>query len=826
MKSVQSLLNALTLSEKAALLEGYQSWMTNPVPRVGLPAIHLTDGPMGVRKRASEANEGMMGLGSCLPSTVFPAPTALANSWDPELADEAGFAIGRECTAYGVQVLLAPALNLKRDPRCGRNFEYFSEDPLLSGELAAAFTRGVQRAGIAACPKHFALNNCENHRFMGNSVADLRAMRELYLKSFEICVKKGRPRAMMCAYNQINGVPCSENRWLLRDVLRTEWGFDGAVITDWGATRDRAAGVLAGVDLDMPGGVRANRAAILEAAQRGAFSAGELDAAVGNVLRLILDSQSAAGQIPDMAALLPDHDDLATEMAAKCAVLLKNDGILPLTPNQRVLAVGDLFEKMRYQGAGSSALNPARLCTPKDAFDRAGAPGAFARGYRADLDAPDPVLEAEALAAAADRDVILFFGGLTETQESEGFDRPDMSMPENQTALIRKLCACGKPVVLILFGGAPMELPDADAAAILYMSLPGQGGGEACRRLICGEANPCGKLPETWMRTAGDIPCAAAFSMGKTELYRESIHVGYRYFDNAPRRVRFPFGHGLSYTHFEYSNLQVRQMAEEVIVSLSLKNDGGVDGAEVVQLYAGRNADSAVFKAPKQLMAFRRIALAAGAARRVELRFPARDLAYYHADNGRWVIENGTYPILVGASSRDIRLESAVRISGQEPAPAPYDPEVTAAYTDLAARPASDAMFARLLRGPIPADPPARPFTLESPLSDLRASGMGRLLYRIVAAVLNRHLKKINAMPDGPDKALHLKNHRFILGMMPRISPRALSQSSGGRMQMNQAQAMVATANGHILRALGLLLRKDRVPPLPCEDDPATPKAP
>lgn len=514
----------LTLEEKAALLEGYQSWMTNAIPRLDIPAIHLTDGPVGVRKKVDKEGSGAVGLGASMPATLFPASVFIANSWNVENAKRMGKAIGEECIGYDVQVLLAPGLNLKRDPRCGRNFEYFSEDPLLAGKMAAAFVQGVQSTGTAACPKHFAINNNENYRYMCDSVVDERAARELYLKAFEICVKEAKPRTMMCAYNKINGEHCSQNKWLLTDVLRKEWGYEGLVMTDWGATVSRSEGVKAGLDLDMPGGILANRKSIIDGVMNGDIASGEVDKAAANVLQLIRDAIQTPQDSGKQEERLKEHEKLAISLAADCAVLLQNDGILPLSKEQNVLITGDLFDRMRYQGAGSSSMNPAYLTSPREAFEAAGMSYEFVRGYDEKAYEADDELEQEVLAKTIDAEIILFFGGLTDGCESEGIDRETLSLPANQLHLMEQLSQTGKKIVTVLFGGAPFEMPFAqNCAAILHMFLPGEGGGEACRRLLYGMANPSGKLSETWMRSISDIPFGDEFGQNKIVAYEEPL---------------------------------------------------------------------------------------------------------------------------------------------------------------------------------------------------------------------------------------------------------------------------------------------------------------
>ena len=736
MRGIETLLTELTIVEKAALLEGYQSWMTNPVPRLGIPSAYLTDGPVGVRKKVESEAGGAVGLGTAYPATAFPTSVGIANSWNSENAERMGHAIGLECVHHQVDVLLAPALNLKRDPRCGRNFEYYSEDPLLAGKMAAAFTRGVQSTGTAACAKHFALNNCETFRHMSDSVVDERTARELYLRAFEICVKEGRP-TMMCSYNRVNGEFGSQNSQLVRDVLRGEWGFDGLMMTDWGATEDRVAGVRAGIDLDMPGNVWHNRRAIVEAAQNGTLSMGDVDGAVRNVLRLVEDAQKGTAPLPDAEELFRRNHALAVDLACENAVLLKNNGTLPLHGGEKLAVIGELFAKPRYQGAGSSGMNPTQLVSAQKAFDAADVFYTYCPGYHENRDESDEVLESEALRVAAVCDTILFFGGLTELFESEGFDRKDLRLPSCQLRLLEKLAECGKKLIVVLFGGSAFEVPFADAAdAMLHMFLPGQGGGEACRRLLYGEATPSGKLSETWMRTTEDIPFGDQFGKHKVVPYRENIFMGYRYFDLCPEKVRYPFGFGLSYTTFAYSALEITENDGVIFAALTVTNTGNCDGAEVVQLYAGANENTLVFKAPKTLKAFCKVHLAAGESRRVELRFAREELAYYNSHEQKWVLENGEYPILVGASSQDIRLCGNITVTDQPHIPGQYTKDAMDAYLRITDENISDTVFESTIGRPLPKEPTLRPFTVETPICEFRATCSGRLLYWVICKVM------------------------------------------------------------------------------------------
>ena len=814
---IRELVDELILEEKVALLEGYQSWKTNIIPDLCLPPLYITDGPAGVRKKVCEKGAGAVGLGLSVPATAFPAGVNIANSWDPDCAEAVGRAIGLECRDMQVHVLLAPAMNLKRDPRCGRNFEYFSEDPLLTGKLAGAYVRGVQSTGTAACPKHFALNNCESFRYVSDSRVDLRVARELYLKAFEICVKESSPRAIMCAYNKINGIHCSENSWLLNDLLRDEWGFDGLVMTDWGATVDRVAGVEAGMDLDMPGGILENRQRIFRAVQEGRLSEEALDRAVGHVLELVAYAfPETKPEVPSSREIQQQNTALAIDLAAEGAVLLKNEGLLPLSHGgKKLLVLGSFFEKPRYQGAGSGGVNPRQLLTPKAAFDAAGIDYTYLPGWTKD----GMVWDKRTEAAIAQADVILFFGGLTEELECEGRDRQDLKLPAAQLALLERLQPYGKKTVAVLLGGSPFEMPFAGwCGAILHLFLPGQGVGEACRRLLWGEVNPSGKLSETWMRRCEAIPCSEEFGKKKVVAYREGLYVGYRYFDRNPQEILYPFGHGLSYTSFAYENLIVHTTEQEIRAELMVRNTGDRDGAEVVQLYMGKNPGSHVYKVEKELKAFARIFLKAGESRRIALSFPRSELSYYHTGEGRWVLENGTYPLLIGASSQDIRLQSAVTVTGEPEVDGPYAPAVLQAYQEFSPDRITPEIFAGTLSHPVPAEPHGHPFTEETPLADYRATRMGRMVYRMVKLALYVPGIGIRRMPDGPDKEAMLTSQAFSFSFVDGCSSRSMVQSSGGFVQMNLAHALPLLANGKLAAGIRALCRRQKAPSLPYQE--------
>lgn len=585
--NIEQLLKELTVEEKAALVSGTDAFYTNPIPRLEIPALSMSDGPHGLRKQIGNFDNGVT---ESEPATSFPTAVTTASGWNPENTRRMGEAIAAECRYYGVHTLLGPGVNIKRNPLCGRNFEYFSEDPYLAGVMGAAEVEGVQSQGVGVSVKHFALNNSENFRFMGNSIASENTMRKLYLKPFEYIVKHAHPATIMCAYNQVNGTFCSENKWLLTDVLRKEWGFDGVVMSDWGAVHNRVAGLKAGLDLEMPGDTAICRRWILDGIKDGTLPMEDLDAACRNILNWIDKYVKPADPVPvDWDA----HHALAAEIAADCAVLLKNDGVLPLSGTEKLHIAGELFANMRYQGAGSSIINPARLTTPKDAFDAHGISSV----------------------SVEECDVILYFGGLTDEYESEGCDREDMKLPEKQLAEIKALCKSGKPVVAVLFGGSPVELPFCDkVGAILNMYLPGQNGGTATYELLFGEKNPSGKLAETWPMRYEDVPSHNTFGKSINEVYSEGTEVGYRYYNKHNIPVRFPFGFGLSYTTFEKSEwTKVGDAYEQTITNTGdrfggevaeLFIDGELAGFEKVYLYPGESKTVRIVPEPKDETAY------------------------------------------------------------------------------------------------------------------------------------------------------------------------------------------------------------------------------
>ncbi|GAA3944298.1 glycoside hydrolase family 3 C-terminal domain-containing protein [Actinoplanes auranticolor] len=669
---VQALLATLTLEEKASLLDGADFWRTQPVERLGIPGVMVTDGPHGLRKQAGESDH--VGLNDSVPATCFPPAAGLASTWDTGLLARIGEALGRECRAEQVAVLLGPGVNMKRSPLCGRNFEYFSEDPLLAGELGAALVNGLQSTGVGASLKHFAANNQETDRMTVSADVDERTLREIYLPAFERVVTGAQPWTVMCAYNKINGTYASEDPWLLTQVLRDEWGFEGLVVSDWGAVNRRDAGVAAGLDLEMPSSGGAGTRVILDAVRAGTLSEADVDRAATRVLTLINRALPALHEGQSFDA--DTHHALAREAATASAVLLKNEGgILPLDPagGGPVAVIGEFARTPRFQGAGSSQVNPTRVDTALDAL-RAALDGrrevTFAPGFVIESDAADEGLVAEAVRAAAAADVAVLFLGLPASYESEGYDRDHMDLPAHQLDLLHAVADANPRVVVVLSNGSVVTVaPWQDRArAVLEGWLLGQAGGSATADLLLGAADPAGRLAETVPVRFTDNPTIGAFpgELGHVR-YGEGLLIGYRWYDAHRLEVAYPFGHGLSYTSFGYSDLSVSVLADgddpRVEVSVTVTNTGGRPGRETVQLYV-TDPQASVYRPEQELRAFTQVALGPGESAPVTLTLGARAFAFWHEGARGWVVEGGEFGVRVGASSRDIRLTGTVTLTG------------------------------------------------------------------------------------------------------------------------------------------------------------------
>ena len=696
MQNTELLLKELTLEEKCALLSGAETFKTRGMPEHGIPQIWLSDGPHGLRKQAGESDH--LGLNPSVPATCFPTASAVANSWDAALGEEIGAALGEEAAAQEVSVVLGPGLNMKRNPLCGRSFEYFSEDPYLAGKLAAGYIRGIQSKGVAACPKHFAVNSQETRRMASDSIVDERTLREIYLTGFEIAVKEGHPRSIMSSYNLVNGTYANENKHLLMEILRGEWGFDGAVITDWGGSNDHALGVKNGSTLEMPAPGGDSVRELLAAVESGKISESDIDARLSELLPLVFDTKAALDAAPrefDAAA----HHARARRAAAESLVLLKNEGsLLPLAAGSKVAVIGDFAKNPRYQGAGSSMVNSTQVDVLLDKLIDS---ELNVIGYQQGFDRhgkPVAALQKSACELATQADTVILCMGLDEIAESEGLDRSNLRLAQNQVDLLQAVAAVNPKIVVVLYSGSVVETPWLDnCQALLYAALGGQAGAGAVADALTGKVNPCGKLAETWPLTYADIPSAADFATRrKTVEYREGLYIGYRYFTTAEKAVRFPFGYGMSYTTFAYSDMA----ADEQGVSLTVTNTGSVAGTEIVQLYIAKK-NSELFRPAKELKGFARVTLAPGEKQRITITLDDKAFRFWNVKANRWEIEGGEYELLVGASVEDIRLCEKISVHGTATVH-PYEDVDLDCYYKGDVLHVSDADFEKLLGHPIP----------------------------------------------------------------------------------------------------------------------------
>ncbi|MCX7845227.1 MAG: glycoside hydrolase family 3 C-terminal domain-containing protein [Dictyoglomaceae bacterium] len=661
-RDIKKLIAQMTLEEKAKLCSGLDAWHTKPVERLGIPSIRMSDGPHGLRK-----TEGL--FAESVPAICFPTAVTLAASWDRELIEKVGKAIGEECQAENVQIILGPGVNIKRSPLCGRNFEYYSEDPFLSSEMAKHFIKGVQSEGVGTSIKHFAANNQEHRRLTVDAIVDERTLREIYLASFERAVKEAQPWTVMCSYNKVNGTYASENEFLLTKVLREDWGFEGFVVSDWGAVNDRVLGLLAGLDLQMPYDGGQGDKKILEAVKSGKLSEEVLDKAVERILKIVFKAieNKKVNATYDKEA----HHKLAREVARECFVLLKNeDNILPLKKEGTIALIGAFAKNPRFQGGGSSHINPTKIDNAVEEITKVVEGKAnilYAEGYKLDTDEPDETLIEEAKEIAKKAKVVVVFAGLPERYESEGYDRSHMKMPESHNKLIEEVARVNPNLVVVLSNGSPVEMPWVEKPkAILESYLGGQAWGGAVADVLFGVVSPSGKLAETFPKKLSDNPSYLFFpGEGDRVEYREGIFVGYRYYDKKEMEVLFPFGYGLSYTTFEYSDLRLdkKEMTDQEVlkVKIKVKNTGKVKGKEIVQLYI-RDVKSNVIRPDKELKGFTKVELEPGEEKEVEFELDKRAFAYYNVDVKDWYVETGEFEILIGKSSRDIVLKDTVLV--------------------------------------------------------------------------------------------------------------------------------------------------------------------
>ncbi len=784
----QDIIDKMTLEEKASLCSGKDFWHLKGIERLGIPEIMITDGPHGLRKQNPDGKGSS--LENSVATTCFPTAATTACSWDVELLYEMGVALGEECLAEKVSVILGPGVNMKRSPLCGRNFEYFSEDPLLAGELAAGMINGVQSKNVGTSLKHFAANNQEARRMTISSVVDERALREIYLTAFEIAVKKAKPWTLMNAYNKINGVYCSDNEELQQKILRNEWGFDGLVMTDWGAANDRVQGIIAGNDLEMPSSGGINDKKICQAVRDGSLDIEMLDKRVDAILDLIFKSKDA---LCDCTYDKEAHHNLARKIASQSMVLLKNDGILPIKKGQKIAVVGEMARAPRYQGAGSSQINPTKLSSAFDELIKEGYNPSYAPGYNKKSDSLSQTLINDAIAVSKNADVVLVFIGLTESFESEGYDRTHLNLPSSQNRLVEELLKVNENVVVVLAGGSPIKMPWLfDVKAVLNSYLGGQAGGEAVVDILTGAVNPSGKLAETFPLYLHHTPTSKNFpGHPKTVEYRESVYIGYRYYDTRMKNVLFPFGFGLSYTQFEYSSIKLSKKkikdTDSVTVSFKVKNIGKVAGAEISQVYVS-DEESTIFRPVKELKGFAKTYLEPGEEKTVEVVLDKRAFAYYNVNIKDWHVESGDFDILVGASSRDIKLEAKINVtSTAKDVEIPNYRDFAPNYYTARARHITDEEFETVLGFDIPetAHNPKEPLTLLNSLEDTKYTKWGGRINTMLDKALSLAFKDDQSGTAGMMKAMAVE-----------IPIRNFVTMSSGVFSLEMANGLLMILNG------------------------------
>lgn len=787
----EDLIKKMTLEEKCYLLSGKDFWQTRSIKRLGVPCMSMADGPHGIRKQEGAGDQ--LGLNGSVPATCFPTAAAMANSWDIALGEEVGTYLGEEAACQEVGVLLGPGLNIKRSPLCGRNFEYFSEDPYLAGKMAAAYIRGIQSLGVSACPKHFAVNSQELRRMASDSVLDERTLREIYLTGFEIAVREGNPHSIMSSYNRVNGVYANENRHLLREILKEEWGFDGYVVSDWGASNDHTAGVAAGSHMEMPTTGGDSDEQLVNDVRAGKVSEEWINIMVDELLSVVFSTAKAVAEKQGKTFDVEKHHRMAQKASEGSIVLLKNEGgILPLKAGTKVALIGDFAETPRYQGAGSSLVNTTRLDSVKDvigdfSLDCIG----YEKGYNR-VGGPVQELEEKACRLAQKADAVLLCMGLDEISESEGLDRRHMKLPESQIRLLEKLSAVNENIVLIFSAGSAVEMPWLKKVkALVHGYLCGQAGAGAVLGVVTGRVNPSGRLAESYPLRCEDVSSEPYFpSRERNAEYREGIYVGYRYFETAQVPVLFPFGFGLSYTTFSYDNLRVSPDG----VTFTLSNTGGVDGAEVAQLYVSAKCRG-VFRPVKELKGFVKVFLKAGESREVSIALDDKAFRYFNVKTDRFEVEGGEYELLVGASVADIRLAGTVNVPGTD-APLPYQEGELKSYYTGQIRNVSDAEFEALLGRPLPSGNWDRGGLLD--MNDAicqmyyAKSGIARLVYKILAKMLKKAEAK--GKPD--------LNLLFIFNMPFR----GIAKMTGGMVTMEMAEGILVAVNGHVLKGLGTII--------------------
>lgn len=807
--NVEETLNKMSLKEKVLFLCGSSPMFNHGVDRLNIPALAMNDGPNGLRRNQDEG-DSLGGIANTKKSTVFPCAALLASTWNVEIVNKVGDAIGKECEFYKTNMLLGPATNIKRNPLCGRNFEYYSEDPFLSGNIASSFVNGVESHNVSCCVKHFACNNSEKFRFIGDVKIDERALREIYLKPYEIILKNTNVGSFMTAYNQVNDEYCSQNPYLLKKFLREDNGFEGVVVTDWGAVVDRVKSLENSMDVEMPGEIEHNMVYVYDSVKNGKLDEKYLNESCSRLLNLY-NKTVFAPHNDYTEEIFKENYEVALKAALEGMVLLKNDGALPLKKEKRILVVGDAFNSIRYQGSGSSLLDPYYFKNIKDVFNEKRVNYSFLKAY----DETDEESEADfeifkkELAKNHNYDAFLMFGGQNDFVESEGFDRDTIKLPIVQLKVVEELAKYNIPIIFVLAGGSVVELPFKDKVnAILDAFLGGEAVSEALYKILFGEVSPSGKLTETFVESYDDVPFGSEFSTRVNAYYKESLFVGYRYYEKAKVKVAFPFGHGLTYTHFDYSSLTTKVNEKTIDLSFTLTNSGNYDAKEISEVYVSKK-DSVLTRPIKELKGFRKTFLKKGESKTINLSINIDDLKVYDIKNSKWILEEGEYEILIGKSSSDIVLSSSISLKGEKIENSELLQEIFNKYQDI--KKISDEEYARLFNLKyIPEPIYKKPYGLETPFYAY-TSFMGKIFRFSTISVGKAMYKKAKKIKDPILRARKMKAGYFVMRLMPVNSIRSLSFSSSGSLPFNIASGLLEMFNGHYLKGIKKMMKKEKI---------------
>lgn len=808
--NVQETINKITLKEKAMFLSGSSPMHNYGVKRLNIKELSLNDGPNGLR-RNTDKGDSLGGIANTYKSTVFPCSTLLASTRNTDLVKRVGDAIGKECLYYDTNVLLGPAVNIKRNPLCGRNFEYYSEDPFLSGTIASSFINGVEENHVACCVKHFACNNNEKFRFIGDSIVDEKALREIYLKPYEIILKNTNISSFMTAYNRVNGEYCSQNPNLLIDFLRKENGFEGVLMTDWGGIVDRKKSLENTLDLEMPGKVAYNVNYIIESVKNKTLDEKVLNASVERMLNLYNKTVYEEKENIDKS-IFDKNYALALEATEEGIVLLKNENnILPLKEDKKILIVGDMFENIRFQGSGSSLLNPYIFVSPKSYFDKQKINYDYFKAYDQIDENNEKYLNKlkESLVKNHDYDAVLVFGGQSDFIESEGFDRETIDLPNVQLKLIDELKKYDLPIVFVLASGSVVSLPFKDKVnGILDVFLSGESVGEAIYNILFGKVNPSGKLTETFIENYDDVIFGDEFSKSIVAYYKESIFVGYRYYDTKNIKVNYPFGYGLSYTNFKYSNLEVKQNDKEIEINFDIKNTGSFDGKEIAQVYVSKR-ESSLLRAKKELKGFAKVEIKRGETKNVTIKISLESLKVFDIISKSWILENGDYEIMIGKNVSEILLTEKVNLKGIILENSGVLQGILQSYDDITL--ITDKKYCELFNLKYITQPVfKRPFTMDSPIYSFDR-GFGKFFKKATIKIGMFIFKRAKKIKDPIKRTRVMKSGLFVSKLTPVNSLRSLSFSSCGALPYNIAKGILEMTNGHTFKGLKLILKREKI---------------